>query len=61
MAKALEVGIGDLRLELATHALVFGSALAAARTVSARLCQALFDDLDDFLVGIERDFHYSTS
>jgi len=57
VAVALEIGIGDLILELLTHTLGCLCAFSAAGTVSAGALESFPDGVDDLLVGIELDFH----
>lgn len=52
MAKALEIGVGDLLAELLAHALVIFGALSAARAIPARFFQSFADGSHYFFVGI---------
>ena len=57
MAVALEIGIGDLILELLTHTLGSLRALQSAGTVPAGALESFPDGIDNLLIGIELDFH----
>ena len=57
VAVSLEVGVGDLRLELLAHALVFLFYLASAGAVASRALKSFFNDLDDLLVGVKSYLH----
>ena len=61
MAKALKVRILDLVAELFAHAFIVLGVLAPAGTVSAGAFEPLLDYFDDLFIGIERDFHDSSS
>ena len=53
MAVALEIRVGDLVLELLTHALGSLRALQTAGAVPTGTLQALADGIHDLLIGIE--------
>ena len=57
MAVALEIGIGDLILELLTHTLGSLRALQSAGAVPAGALESFPDGIDNLLIGIELDFH----
>ena len=57
MAVALEIGIGDLILELLTHTLGSLRALQSAGAVPAGGLEAFPDGIDNLLIWIEFDFH----
>jgi hypothetical protein len=57
VAVALEIGIGDLILELLTHTLGSLRALQSAGAVPAGALESFPDGIDNFLIGIELDFH----
>lgn len=57
MAVALEIGIGDLILKLLAHTFGRLCALPAAGTVPAGALESFLDGIDNFLIGIELDFH----
>ena len=57
MAVALEIGIGDLILDLLTHTLGSLRALPAAGAVSAGALESFPDGIDNLLIGIDLDFH----
>ena len=56
VAVALKIGVGDLVLELLTHALGSLRALQTAGAVPAGTLQALADGVDNLLIGIELIF-----
>lgn len=53
MAVSFKIGVGDLRLEFLTDALVFGLSPDAAGTVSARALQALLHLSHNLAVVVE--------
>ena len=57
MAVALEVGIGDLILELLAHALVLLRPCQPARAVAAGALQTLADSPDDLGIVVETNLH----
>ena len=57
MAVALEIGIGDLILELLTHTLGSLRVLQSAGAVPAGALESFSDGADNLLIGIELDFH----
>ena len=57
MAIPFKRRIGDLIAEFFAHTLRFFGSLAAAGAISARFYEPFFDDLYDFFVFIESDFH----
>ena len=60
VAVAFKIGVGNLVLELLTHALGSLRALQTAGAVPTGTLQALADGVDDLLIGIELDFHVSS-
>jgi hypothetical protein len=61
MAKALVLGIVTLFAKLFAHTLVLLGTQGAAGAVTARAFETLADLLNDFGVGIQRDFHGDSS
>lgn len=57
MAKALEIGIGDLLAKLLTHTDIILRPLKAARTIPLFFEKPLTDTFDDCGVLVERNFH----
>ena len=60
VAVAFKIWVGNLVLELLTHALGSLRALQTAGAVPTGTLQALADGVDDLLIGIELDFNVAS-
>lgn len=57
MAKALELGVGDLVAEFLAHAKVIFRLLKSARAVTVFPLKTVAYGVNDFLVGVKNNFH----